>query len=152
MALATATPDGRPSVRMVLLKGVDEPGATPGGFVFYTNQESRKGAELASNPHVALLFHWKTLRRQIRIEGPVGPVEASEADAYFGSRPRISRLGAWASLQSRPLAGRKELERRLAECEARYHGNEIPRPSVLVRLPRDPATLRVLAGHAVPAA
>jgi pyridoxamine 5'-phosphate oxidase len=128
MSLATATTDGRPSVRMVLLKGVDQPGSTPGGFVFYTNQESRKGLELASNRHVALLFHWKSLRRQIRIEGSVGPVAAAEADAYFESRPRISRLGAWASSQSRPLAGREELEARLAECEARYPGDEIPRP------------------------
>ncbi len=128
MALATATPDGRPSLRMVLLKGVDQPNVTARGFVFYTNQESRKGVELAANSHVALLFHWKSLRRQIRVEGAVGPVSAEEADAYFKSRPRLSRLGAWASAQSRPLAARQELEDRLAECEARYPGEEIPRP------------------------
>ncbi len=123
MALATSTPDGRPSVRMVLLKGVDAR-----GFVFYTNWQSRKGNELASNPHVALLFHWKSLRRQVRVEGPVGPVTEAEADAYFSSRARISRLGALASDQSRPLANREELERRLAEMDARYPGDAIPRP------------------------
>ncbi len=96
--------------------------------MFYTNQESRKGAELASNPFAALLFHWKSLRRQIRIEGPVEPVASAEADAYFAVRPRISRLGAWASAQSRPLSGREELEARLAACEDRYPGDEIPRP------------------------
>jgi len=99
MAVATATPDGRPSVRTVLLKGVDER-----GFVFYTNKESRKGEELSLNPNAALLFHWKSLQRQIRIEGTVEPVTDAEADAYYSSRARISRLGAWASLQSRPLA------------------------------------------------
>ena len=98
------------------------------GLSCYTNQESRKGVELAADPEVALLFHWKSLRRQIRIEGTVGPVSASEADAYFESRPRLSRLGAWASAQSRPLSGRQELESRLAECEARYPGDDIPRP------------------------
>src|SRR5258708_2385876 len=98
MALATSTPDGRPSVRMVLLKGHDAR-----GFVFYTNIESRKGEELQHNPHAALLFHWKSLRRQVRVEGKVGPVTEAEADAYFNSRARISRLGALASDQSRPL-------------------------------------------------
>ena len=97
MALATSTPDGHPSVRMVLLKDVD---AT--GFVFYTNGQSRKGGELAANPHVSLLFHWKTLRRQVRVEGPVSPVTEAEADAYFNTRARISRLGAIASDQSPP--------------------------------------------------
>ena len=123
VALATSTPDGHPSVRMVLLKGVDER-----GFVFYTNWQSRKGAELAANPHVALLFHWKTLRRQVRVEGPVEPVTEEEADAYFNSRARISRLGAIASDQSRPLADRAELERRVAEYDSRYPGDTIPRP------------------------
>jgi pyridoxamine 5'-phosphate oxidase len=123
MALATSTPEGRPSVRMVLLKGVDAR-----GFVFYTNWQSRKGSELAANPHVALLFHWKTLRRQVRVEGPVSPVTEAEADAYFSSRARISRLGALASDQSRPLYTRAELERRLAEVDARYPGDAIPRP------------------------
>ena len=123
VALATATPDGRPSVRMVLLKGVDA-----AGFVFYTNGHSRKGAELSANPHVALLFHWKTLRRQVRVEGAVTPVSEAEADAYFASRARVSRLGAIASDQSRPLADRAELERRVAEYDDRYPGDSIPRP------------------------
>lgn len=123
MIVATATPDGRPSLRAILLKGVDDR-----GFVFYTNKESRKGRELATNSHVALLFHWKSLRRQVRIEGTVEHVTDAEADAYFASRPRISRLGAWASVQSRPLAERTILEERLAEMDARYP-DEIPRPS-----------------------
>ena len=110
MTVATATPDGRPSARAILLKGVD-----PRGFVFYTNKESRKSADLAANRHVALLFHWKSLARQIRIEGVIEPVTDAESDAYFASRPRISRLGAWASDQSRPLDDRVTLERRLAE-------------------------------------
>lgn len=123
MALATAGLDGRPSVRMVLLKGVDER-----GFVFYTNQESRKGSELRANPHAALLFHWKSVRRQVRIEGPVEGVSDAEADAYFASRARISRLGALASEQSRPLPSRAEFERRVAELDARYPGDTVPRP------------------------
>jgi len=123
MALATADAQGRPSVRMVLLKGVDH-----GGFVFYTNLESRKGGELVANPHAALLFHWKTLHRQVRVEGPVEPVTAAEADAYFASRARTSRIGAWASRQSRPMESRFELERRVAEYTARYAIGEVPRP------------------------
>jgi pyridoxamine 5'-phosphate oxidase len=123
MALATADAEGRPSVRMVLLKGVDH-----GGFVFYTNLESRKGGELAANPYVALLFHWKSLHRQVRVEGPVEAVTAAEADAYFASRARTSRIGAWASRQSRPMQGRFELERRVAEYTARYAIGEVPRP------------------------
>lgn len=123
MTVVTATPDGRPSARMVLLKGADSR-----GFVFYTNKESRKAGELAVNPRVALLFHWKSLERQIRIEGVVEDVTDAEADAYYASRARISRLGAWASPQSRPLAERSELERLLAEYEARYPGEDIPRP------------------------
>ena len=123
MVVATATPDGRPSLRAILLKGVDER-----GFVFYTNKESRKGVELAANTHIALLFHWKSLRRQIRIEGVAEHVTDAEADAYYATRPRISRLGARASSQSRPLAQRTILEERLAEMEARYP-DEIPRPS-----------------------
>jgi pyridoxamine 5'-phosphate oxidase len=122
MVVATATADGRPSLRAILLKGVDDR-----GFVFYTNKESRKSDELAANPHVALLFFWKSLHRQVRIEGIVEPVTDAEADAYYASRPRISRLGAWASLQSRPLAKRTILEERLAEMEARYP-NDVPRP------------------------
>jgi pyridoxamine 5'-phosphate oxidase len=123
MTVVTATPDGRPSARAILLKGVDDR-----GFVFYTNKESRKSAELAANPRIFLLFHWKSLARQVRIEGAVEHVTDAEADAYYASRPRISRLGAWASRQSRPLASRAELEQRLAEYEARYPGEDIPRP------------------------
>ena len=124
MALATATPDGRPSVRMVLLKDVDA-----SGFVFYTNYESRKGGEVLANRHAALLFHWKTLRRQVRIEGSVSLVGEAEADAYFASRARISRLGAVASDQSRPLPSRQVFEQRVAELDARYPGDTVPRPA-----------------------
>ena len=123
MALATVGADGMPSVRMVLLKGVDAR-----GFVFYTNLESRKSEELAANTRAALLFHWKPQGRQIRIEGCVERVTDAEADAYYSSRPRISRLGAWASDQSRVLPERAELERRLAAYEAQYPGEDIPRP------------------------
>jgi pyridoxamine 5'-phosphate oxidase len=124
MALATATPDGRPSVRMVLLKGVDET-----GFVFYTNYESRKGLELAANPRAALDFFWVELERQVRIEGWVERVAPEQSDAYFASRPRGSQLGAAASHQSTVLPSRKPLEQRLAELEAEYAGVEaIPRP------------------------
>jgi pyridoxamine 5'-phosphate oxidase len=123
MALATATPDGRPSVRMVLLKGHG-----PDGFVFYTNAQSRKGGEIAANPRAALLFHWKSLRRQVRIEGPLTEVSPTEADAYFHSRPRISQLGSAASEQSRPLDARQTYLDRVDELAARYEGEEIPRP------------------------
>jgi pyridoxamine 5'-phosphate oxidase len=123
VALATATPDGRPSVRMVLLKGHD-----PRGFVIYTNLDSRKGEELAANPQAALLFHWKSLRRQVRIEGPVEAVSAAEADAYFASRSRDSQLGAWASDQSRPLDRRATFEARVEEMRARFEGRDVPRP------------------------
>ncbi len=123
MALATTTPDGRPSLRIVLLKGHG-----PDGFVFYTNLDSRKGGELAANPHVALLFHWKSLRRQIRIEGPVSPVEEATADAYFATRSRDSQLGAWASDQSRPLDSRETFETRFADMQARFEGQDVPRP------------------------
>ncbi|MXP40141.1 pyridoxamine 5'-phosphate oxidase [Altererythrobacter soli] len=123
MALATATPDGRPSVRMVLLKGH---GA--GGFVFYTNAQSRKGQEIAANPHAALLFHWKSLRRQIRIEGPLSEVSAADADAYFHSRARVSQLGSAASDQSRPLDSRRTYVERVEELAVRYEGQQIPRP------------------------
>ena len=123
MTLATATPEGRPSARMVLLKGADHD-----GFVFYTNTLSRKGGELVGNPYVALLFHWKTLTRQVRLEGRAEPVGSAEADAYYASRARVSRLGAWASDQSRPLAARADLEARVAELERRYPGEDIPRP------------------------
>jgi len=123
MTLATATPDGRPSARVVLLKDFD-----PSGFVFYTNKLSRKGEELAANQRAALLFYWKSLGRQIRVEGTISDTTAAEADAYFASRLRISRLGAWASDQSRPLDARSTLERRLAEAEARFPEEDIPRP------------------------
>jgi pyridoxamine 5'-phosphate oxidase len=123
MTLASCTADGVPSARIVLMKGYDER-----GFAFYTNKESRKGAELTTNPRAALLFHWKSLRRQVRIEGSVEEVSDEEADTYYASRPRVSRLGAWASTQSRPLPERAELERRLAEAEASYPGETIPRP------------------------
>jgi pyridoxamine 5'-phosphate oxidase len=123
MTLATASPDGRPSARIVLLKAFDER-----GFVFYTNRQSRKGEELAANSAAALLFHWKSRQRQIRIEGRVEPVTEAEADAYFATRLRISRLGAWASDQSRPLSNRAELERRLASYEAAFPDDDIPRP------------------------
>ena len=123
MALATTTPDGRPSLRMVLLKGHG-----PDGFVFYTNLDSRKGGDLAANPHVALLFHWKSLRRQIRIEGAVTPVDEATADAYFATRSRDSQLGAWASDQSRPLDSRATFEARFAEMQARFDGRDVPRP------------------------
>ncbi len=123
MALATADAVGRPSVRMVLLKGHGRD-----GFVFYTNREGRKAADLAANPHAALLFHWKSLRRQIRIEGPVTLASDAESDAYFASRGRDSQLGAWASDQSRPLADRATFEARFAEVQARFEGQDVPRP------------------------
>ncbi|KAA5604881.1 pyridoxamine 5'-phosphate oxidase [Roseospira marina] len=128
VALATATPDAAPSVRMVLLKGVIPQPGPDGGFVIYTNMESRKGQELAANPRAALCFHWKSLRRQIRVEGPVVPVTEAEADAYFQSRARDSRIGAWASSQSRPLESRLELEKRIAQFAARYAIGPVPRP------------------------
>jgi pyridoxamine 5'-phosphate oxidase len=123
MALATATADGRPSVRMVLLKGHG-----PDGFVFYTNAQSRKGAEIAANPHAALVFHWKSLRRQVRVEGPLSEVTPAEADAYFHSRARMSQLGSAASDQSRPLDARRTYLERVDELAARHEGEEIPRP------------------------
>lgn len=123
VCLATATPDGRPSARMVLLKGVDDR-----GFVFYTNLESRKGQELHANPHAALCFHWKSQTRSVRVEGPVEPVETAEADAYYASRSRGSRIGAWASKQSRPLEGRWALEKAVAEFTLKFGLGEIPRP------------------------
>lgn len=122
MALATADANGRPSVRMVLLKGHDER-----GFVFYTNREGRKAGDLAAQPHAALLFHWKSLRRQVRVEGSVGHVTDTESDAYFASRSRASQVGAWASDQSRPLDARETFETRYAEIEARFPG-DVPRP------------------------
>ena len=123
MAIATADSDGRPSLRMVLMKAHG-----PDGFVFYTNQRSRKGEELARNPYAALLFHWKSLRRQVRIEGPVSLVSCEQADAYFASRSRDSQLGAWASSQSWPLASRAEFEKRYDDVKTKFEGKDVPRP------------------------
>jgi pyridoxamine 5'-phosphate oxidase len=123
MAVASATPDGRPSVRMVLMKGFDER-----GFVFFTNYGSRKGAELGANPQAALLFHWEPLGRQVRIEGGVGQISAEESEAYVRSRPRESQLSALASPQSRPIETREELELRVADIAARHEGSELPLP------------------------
>ena len=123
MTVATATPDGRPSARVVLLKGFDER-----GFVFYTNYEGRKGRELAENPHAALVFYWGELERQVRIEGRASRVPGEESDAYYESRPLGSRLGAWASAQSREVEGRAALEKRLHRLEAEHEGREVTRP------------------------
>ncbi|MEX2618301.1 MAG: pyridoxamine 5'-phosphate oxidase [Alphaproteobacteria bacterium] len=123
VTLATADPHGRPSARMVLLKHFDEH-----GFVFYTNLESRKGRELRENPFAALLFHWKSLQRQVRIEGAVKAVSDAEADAYFNSRHRSSRIGAWASRQSLPMTGRRDLEMEIARYTAKFGIGAIPRP------------------------
>ncbi len=125
MTVATVGRDGRPAARTVLLKGFDER-----GFVFYTNFSSRKGRQLAANPQAALLFHWRHLREgvQVKIEGTVEPVSAEEADAYFANRPRGSQIGAWASLQSQPLASREQFEQRYADVEKQYEGAPVPRP------------------------
>ena len=125
MTVATVGRDGRPAARTVLLKGFDER-----GFVFYTNFNSRKGRQLAANPQAALLFHWRHLREgvQVKIEGTVEPVSAEEADAYFASRPRGSQIGAWASLQSQPLASREQFDVRYADYEKQYEGVPVPRP------------------------
>ncbi len=123
MALATVDADGLPDARMVLLKDVD-----PGGFTFYSNRESAKGEALAAHPQAALLFHWKSLRRQVRVRGAVEPVSPEEADAYFASRARESRIGAWASDQSRPLDSREALEEAVARETARFGEGEVPRP------------------------
>ena len=123
MALATVDAGGLPDVRMVLLKGVDS------GFVFYSNRESQKGRELESNMQASANFHWKSLRRQVRIRGPVEQVTDAESDAYFASRPRDSRIGAWASQQSRPMDGRFALEKAVAIYAAKYAIGEVPRPA-----------------------
>jgi pyridoxamine 5'-phosphate oxidase len=123
VVLATATRDGAPSARAVLLKGFGE-----GGFVFYTNYDSRKGQELAANPRAALLFYWDPLGRQVRIEGSVAKISPEESDAYFATRPHASRLGALASPQSTVIGGRRELEQRVAELAAEYADREPPRP------------------------
>lgn len=136
MALATATPGGLPSVRMVLLKGHG-----PEGFVFYTNSHSRKGAEILANPHAALLFHWKSLRRQIRIEGVLSPVDSTDADAYFASRARDSQLGAVASDQSSPLDSRATFLARFEDAEARFAGRDVERPAHWLGFRLDPAAI-----------
>ncbi len=123
MVLATASPDGCPSARAVLLRGLDER-----GLVLYTDTRSRKGAELAANPRAALVFVWPPLERQVRVEGPVRPVAAEEADAYFAGRPRGHRVGAWASHQSQPVSDRAELETRVASVTARHGDGDVPRP------------------------
>ena len=122
-ALGTVSADGQPSVRMLLLKHADQD-----GFVFYTNQESRKAGHLARNPRAAMTFHWAALERQVRVEGVTQPVTAEEADAYFATRPRGSQIGAWASQQSRPIAKEGDLEARVAEFEQRFAGGDVPRP------------------------
>ncbi len=123
MTLATVDADGAPNARMVLLKGVDD-----GGFVFYTNMESQKGRELAAKPAAALVFHWKSSNRQVRVRGPVEPVSAAEADAYFASRPKQAQIGAWASKQSAPLESRLAFEKQIALYAAKYALGEVPRP------------------------
>lgn len=123
LCLATAAPDGTPSARMMLLKGVDER-----GFVFFTNYESRKGDQLAGNPRAALVFHWAILERQVRVEGRVERISQAESEAYFRTRPRGSRIGAWASKQSAVLGSREELERRVREFGAKYSGDDVPLP------------------------
>lgn len=123
LALSTVDPDGMPNIRMVLLKGFDER-----GFVFYTNFESAKGQELLSTPKAAMCFHWKSLRRQVRVRGPISVVEHDEADEYYQSRPRGSRIGAWASKQSRSLESRFALEKEVAKYTAKFAIGEIPRP------------------------
>jgi pyridoxamine 5'-phosphate oxidase len=122
-ALGTVSPEGQPSVRMLLLKHADQD-----GFVFYTNRESRKAAHLSRNPAAAMTFHWTALERQVRVEGTVQPVTPDEADAYFATRPRGSQIGAWASSQSRPIAREGDLEARVAEFERKFAGQDVPRP------------------------
>ncbi len=128
MAVATVDDHGMPNVRMVLLKGLDGPAAANRGFVFYTNFEGTKGRELLANPMAGLLFHWKSLERQVRVRGHVSVVTDAEADDYYASRPRLSRIGAWASQQSRPLEGRFALESAVATYTAKFGVGAIPRP------------------------
>ena len=123
MTLSTVTSDGKPSARIVLLKGVDDR-----GFSFFTNYESRKGKELAANPHAALTFLWKEMERQVRVEGTVSKVSAEESESYFRTRPRNSRLGAWGSNQSEVIANREVLEKNMADFQARYPGDDVPLP------------------------
>jgi len=143
MALATSTPDGRPSVRYVLLKGHDER-----GFVFFTNYGSRKALELEENPEATLLFHWAILQRQVRLEGPVKRITKEESEAYFHSRPRGSQIGAWASTQSEPLATREELEDRVKRYEGEFKGKEIPLPPFWGGYRLDPRSIEFWQGRA----
>jgi pyridoxamine 5'-phosphate oxidase len=142
MTLATTTPDGGPSARTVLLKGYDER-----GFVFYTNYEGRKARELEANPLCALLFYWGELERQVRIEGRASRLSGEESDAYFASRPRGSRIGAWASEQSRPVEDRSILEERVRVLEAEYEGREIPRPPFWGGYRIEPETIEFWQGR-----
>ncbi len=143
MTLATATPDGRPSARAVLLKGIDAR-----GFAFFTNYDSRKGRELDANPRAALLLLWIPLQRQVRVTGSVARLDAEESDAYFATRPRGSQLGAWASQQSRPLPDRAELERRWEALDERYGGEAVPRPSHWGGYRVEPDEIEVWQGRA----
>ena len=142
MTLATATPGGSPSARMVLLKGFDER-----GFVFYTNYEGRKAEELEANPRAALVLYWGELRRQVRVEGCVSRLPDAESDAYFAGRPRGSQLGAWASEQSRPVSDRGVLEQRLRELEANYEGHDVPRPPFWGGYRVEPETIEFWQGR-----
>lgn len=143
MTLATATPEGRPSARVVLLKGIDAR-----GFAFFTNYESRKGRELDANPHAALVLLWVPLQRQLRVTGRVERLSDEESDAYFATRPRGSQLGAWASAQSRPLPDRTELEQRWAVLDERYGGGAVPRPPHWGGFRVDPDEIEVWQGRA----
>lgn len=136
MALATSTPDGHPTVRMVLLKAVDDR-----GFVFYTNAESRKGIELAANPEASLCFYWKSLGRQVRVDGGVSLIAGEEADAYFETRDRGAKIGAWASAQSRPMKTRFDLEKNVAKFVAKFHIGPVPRPDYWCGYRLDPRTI-----------
>jgi pyridoxamine 5'-phosphate oxidase len=142
MTLATATPDGRPSARVVLLKGFDER-----GFVFYTNYEGRKSKELEANPCCALVFYWGELERQVRVEGRAGRIPDGQSDAYFAVRPRGSQLGAWASEQSRPVRDRGALEQSMRELEVEYEGREVPRPPFWGGYRVEPETIEFWQGR-----
>ena len=142
MALATSTPGGSPSARIVLLKGFDER-----GFVFYTNYEGRKSGELETNPYAALVFYWGELQRQVRIEGRVSRIPDRESDAYFAGRPRGSQLGAWASEQSRPVGDRSTLEERVRELEVEYEDREVPRPPFWGGYRVEPETIEFWQGR-----
>jgi pyridoxamine 5'-phosphate oxidase len=140
-ALATAAENGQPSIRMLLLKDVDRD-----GFVFYTNLESRKARELAANRRAAMNFHWSPMDRQVRVEGRVVPVSDAEADAYFATRPRGSQIGAWASRQSRPMAGAEELDARVTEFERKFEGQTVPRPPFWSGYRLDPSAIEFWKG------